>query len=201
MKTPDDILSFWLDQTDPKNWYISDPDFDTHVRNVFLRTWTGAMEGACGLWLTYPTGTLAYIILTDQLSRNMFRGTGQAFASDRQALAAAKVAIDRGWDLRIDEPARQFFYMPLMHSENLCDQDRCVRLMLTRLPEGRANHLLHAKAHREVIRRYGRFPTRNEALARTSRTCEETYLSEGGYGAVVAELQAQASPQGLAVSA
>jgi len=78
-------------------------------------------------WLTYPTGALAYVILLDQFSRNMFRGTGAAFSSDRAALAAAKVAIDHGWDLRVDAPARQFFYMPLMHSENLCRQSapRC----------------------------------------------------------------------------
>ena len=144
--------------------------------------------GACSLWLTYPTGTLAYIILTDQFSRNMFRGQAQAFATDAVALAAAKVAINRGWDLRIDEPARQFFYLPLMHSENLCDQDRCVRLICERMPEHRSENLIDARAHREVIRRFGRFPHRNEALNRNSTEPERAFEMNGGYGAVLREV-------------
>ena len=81
--------------------------------------WEGACAGRHGLWLTYPNGALAYTILMDQFPRNMFRNLGKAFTSDSVALAATKSAIDKGWDLRVDEPARQFFYMPLMHSENL----------------------------------------------------------------------------------
>ena len=154
-----------------------------------MGAWEEACEGKFSLWMTYPSGTLAYIILTDQFSRNMFRGTGKAFASDRPALAAAKSAIEKGWDLRIDEPARQFFYMPLMHSESLCDQDRCVRLMCERMPAGRENNLLHAQAHREVIRQFGRFPYRNDALGRESTTPERAYLAAGGYGNTVRGLQ------------
>ncbi|MGY9046247.1 MAG: DUF924 family protein, partial [Rhodobacterales bacterium] len=73
-------------------------------------------------------------VLLDQFPRNMFRGSGESFASDSVALAVAKQSISRGWDLKIDEPARQFFYLPLMHSENLSDQDRCIRLMHERMP-------------------------------------------------------------------
>ena len=140
------------------------------------------MEGSYALWLTYPTGTLAYLVLMDQLPRNMFRGSAKAFSSDKYARAAAKMAIDRGWDMRIDEPARQFFYLPLMHSENLCDQERAVRLILTRMPETGASNLLHAKAHRELIRQFGRFPTRNTALSRRSTGPEMAYVNTNGYG-------------------
>ena len=146
-----------------------------------------------GLWLTYPGGTLAYIILMDQFPRNMFRDTAQAFASDRAALAAAKQAISRGWDLRIEEPARQFFYMPLMHSENLCDQDRCVRLMLTRMPQSNGSIMIHAKAHRDVIRRFGRFPFRNDALSRATTIHEAEFIEQGGYGSAVRALQTEAA--------
>ena len=111
----------------------------------------------------------------------MFRDSGKAFASDKLARAAAKVAINKGWDLKIDGPARQFFYMPLMHSECLSDQERCVRLMKERMPGDVKNHLLHAKAHREVIRLFGRFPTRNEALARRNTTPEAAFVDQGGY--------------------
>ena len=163
---PDDVLSFWLDEKKPSDWYQASDDLDQEIRDRFGATWQAAMEGKFGLWLTYPSGAMAYIILMDQFSRNMFRDTGKAFASDKAALAAAKVSIDRRWDMRIDEPARQFFYMPLMHSENLCDQERCIRLMKERMPKTGENSLLHAKAHREVIRKFGRFPYRNDALSR-----------------------------------
>lgn len=189
MTTPEDILNFWLDEVGPDGWYDGSPETDEKVRARFLDAWHRAFEGTYGLWLTYPGGTLAYIILMDQLPRNMFRGDARAFATDRQALAAAKAAIHRGWDLRIDEPARQFFYLPLMHSENLYDQDRCVRLICERLPECGASSLLHARAHREVIRRFGRFPYRNAALSRASSGCEAEYVQGGGYGSTVRALQ------------
>ncbi len=187
--TPENVLKFWLDEVGESDWYKSDPDLDDRVRDRFEQAWTGAMAGRFGLWLTYPGGALAYIILTDQFPRNMFRDTGQSFASDRIALAAAKQAIARGWDLRIDEPARQFFYLPLMHSENLTDQDRCIRLMHDRMPESGKNNLLHARAHREVIRQFGRFPTRNAALSRGLTRNEAAYVASGGYGRTVRELQ------------
>jgi uncharacterized protein (DUF924 family) len=190
MANPDDILAFWLDEVGPAGWYDSSPELDATILERFLSEWTRAREGALSLWLTYPSGTLAYIILTDQFPRNMFRGAAAAFATDDISRAAAKMAIDRGWDMRIDEPARQFFYLPLMHSECLSDQERCVRLMKSRMPETGAVNLVHARAHREVIRRFGRFPYRNEALSRQTQGAEAAFLAEGGYGAMVREMQA-----------
>jgi uncharacterized protein (DUF924 family) len=191
MTTPEDVLAFWLDEVGPKGWYAGE-EIDALVRDRFLDAWDRAAEGGCALWLTYPTGTLAYIVLTDQFPRNMHRGKALAFSTDSAARAAAKMAIGRDWDMRIDEPARQFFYMPLMHSENLCDQDRCVRLMKTRMPQTGAENLLHAKAHREIIRRFGRFPFRNAALGRSSGEEEQAFLDNGGYGRIVNDLRAAA---------
>lgn len=190
MMGPEEILSFWLDEIGPDGWYESDDALDQTIRDRFLETWQAACEGKFSLWLTYPTGVLAYIILTDQFPRNMFRGEGKAFSSDRAALAVAKSAIERNWDMRIDPPARQFFYLPLMHSENLCDQDRCVRLMCERMPEAAASNLLHARAHREVIRQFGRFPYRNAALDRNDTQSEKAYATQGGYGETLRKLQA-----------
>jgi len=190
MVDADKVLSFWLDEVGPKDWYATDDALDNRIRDLFLTTWTEATEGALGLWLTHPSGALAYIILTDQFPRNMFRGSARAFETDASALAAAKISIDRKWDLRIAEPARQFFYLPLMHSENLCDQERCVRLMHERMPETGASNLLHAKAHREVIRLFGRFPYRNDALSRPFTAPERDYVADGGYGETVRQLQA-----------
>lgn len=189
MVESEDVLNFWLDEVGPAGWYEPSEDLDQTIRDRFEETWIAARNGACGLWLTYPTGTLAYIILMDQFPRNMFRGSGQSFATDKSALAAAKVAIKRKWDMRIDEPARQFFYLPLMHSENLCDQERCVRLILERMPKIGASNIVHARAHREVIRLFGRFPYRNEVLARKSTTPELEYVAQGGYGATLRQLQ------------
>ncbi len=189
MVGPEDVLSFWLDEVDEASWYAEDPALDAKISEKFAKAWQSAREGRYSMWLTYPSGSLAYIILTDQFPRNMFRGSGQAFATDRAARAAAKAAIDKRWDLRIDEPARQFFYLPLMHSENLCDQERCVRLMMQRLGETGAANLLHARAHREVIRQFGRFPYRNAALERATTANEESYVAQGGYGHTVRGLQ------------
>ena len=190
--SPEDVLTFWLDECEPSDWYVQNDALDQKIRDRFLDTWKAAASGKFSLWLTYPSGALAYIILTDQFPRNMFRYDGTAFSTDRASLAAAKSAIDKGWDIRIDEPARQFFYMPLMHSENLCDQDRCVRLMCDRLPSDGSN-LLHARAHRKVIRQFGRFPYRNEALGRKSTQSELAYIAAGGYGHTMREMQAKAA--------
>lgn len=190
MVRPEDVLAYWLDEVGAKGWYKASDALDAEIRTRFETSWKTLAGGGLSLWLTYPSGTLAYIILADQFPRNMFRGTSAAFSTDIPALAAAKMAISKGWDLKIDEPARQFFYMPLMHSECLSDQERCVRLMLTRMPETGADNLVHAKAHREVIRKFGRFPYRNEALARATKADEAAYLSNGGYGETMRELQA-----------
>ena len=189
MANPDEILAFWLDEVGPKGWYGGGDELDAEIRDRFEGDYERARDGALSLWLTYATGTLAYIILTDQFPRNMFRGSDKSFATDGIAKAAAKAAIQKGWDMRIDEPARQFFYMPLMHSECLSDQDRAVRLIMTRMPESGASNLLHAKAHREVIREFGRFPYRNDALNRATKPAEAQYLEQGGYGHTVRQLQ------------
>lgn len=189
MVTPDSILKYWLDEKGPEAWYAGGEALDAEIRERFSEAWEELMAGSFGLWLTYPSGALAYIILSDQFPRNMFRGEAKAFASDKAARAAAKAAISRDWDLKIDEPARQFFYLPLMHSENLSDQDRAVRLICTRMPETGQPNLVHARAHREVIRKHGRFPFRNEALGRKSTGAESTFLANGGYMAIVNELR------------
>ena len=190
MKTnPEDILAFWLDEVGPEGWYAGGDELDATIRERFEPTYNAAREGALSLWLTYPSGTLAYIILLDQFTRNMFRETAKAFETDGLAKAAAKVAVSRGWDMKIDEPARQFFYIPMMHSECLSDQDRAVRLIKSRMPEGGDANLLHAKAHREVIRQFGRFPYRNEALSRETPPLEAEYLEKGGYRYTVRSLQ------------
>ena len=192
MTRPEDVLSFWLDEIGPAGWYDQSDALDADIRKRFEPVWESASEGALSLWMTYPSGALAYLILTDQFPRNMYRGTAKAFSTDRAALALSKIAVERDWDLKIDGPARQFFYMPMMHSECISDQERCIRMFTTRMEGEDSSNLLHAQAHRDVIRRFGRFPFRNEALERRTLQAEHAFLAEGGYGATVREMQATA---------
>ena len=191
MTSPEDILQFWLKDCTPDQWYRHDPDLDAAIKARFEAAWHAAMSGNLQGWTTTPNGTLALIILTDQFSRNMFRGSAQAFASDPLAKATAIKAIDRKFDLQVAEPERQFFYMPLEHSECLGDQERAVRMMATRMSG--ENGLLHARVHREIIREFGRFPYRNDVLGRTSTDAEKAFIENNGYMSLVQKLQPKAA--------
>jgi uncharacterized protein (DUF924 family) len=175
----DEVLRFWLEELEEADWYRGGAELDARIRDRFEPSWERARAGELEDWRETPEGTLAYLILTDQFPRNMFRGTARAFSTDDLALRAAKAAIGACDDWLIDMPQRQFFYLPLEHSEDLDDQCRAVRLIATRMraPET----LLHARAHRWVIDRFGRFPYRNEALGRESRPPELRFLERGGY--------------------
>lgn len=175
------VLSFWLDEVRPEGWYKPDGAVDRGIEARFSPLMADAAAGRLASWQASPWGTLALLILLDQFPRNVFRGRAGAFAADRRALAVAKRAIDRGDDMKVPEPERQFFYLPLMHSESPADQDRCVRLCILRLPEHGAENREHSAKHREVIRRFGRFPSRNAALGRKDTEAERTYRAEGGY--------------------
>jgi len=187
---PKEILDFWLDEVGTEGWYMSTKELDATISDRFGAAWARAATGEYSDWVCCPDKSLALIILLDQFPRNMFRNDGRAFSSDRKALCYAKTAIDKGFDMRVPEPQRQFYYMPLMHSESLTDQERCVRLFKKRMPEGGETSLLHAKAHRDVIRRFGRFPYRNDALARQTTSVEVAYLDAGGYSESVRQMQA-----------
>jgi uncharacterized protein (DUF924 family) len=184
-----DVLDFWLTDVGPKGWYAQNDAVDDEIRARFGATWQAAAGGALRNWCWCPNGTLAFLILTDQFPRNMFRGGAQAFATDAQALRAAKIGIGRGFDLRVAEPQRQFFYLPLEHSEIPANQNRSVRLIMERMPASTGETLLHARVHREIIRRFGRFPFRNAALARASDAQEEAFMASGGYGEILRSFQ------------
>lgn len=179
-----EIIDFW-EEVGPKGWYVSTPELDATITRRFLPDWEAAAAGGLCEWLGAPQGALAYLLVTDQFGRNMFRGDARAFATDARARKAATTAIHHRMDLKLPEPIRQFFYLPFMHGETTFDQDRCIRLMIARMPETGADNLRHARAHREIIRRFGRFPYRNAALGRQNTHAEEAFLAEGGYMAVL----------------
>lgn len=183
----EDILSFW-ENVGPKGWYAISDSLDEEIRQKYLSLWQETYDGGHKDWQTSAEGALAQIILLDQFPRNMFRGDANSFATDKQALCLAKKSIRRNFDQEIDGPMRQFFYMPFMHSESPVDQDTAVRAFINRMPG--TNNLLHAQAHRAVIRDFGRFPYRNEALDRENTPAEVEYLKAGGYSATLERLSA-----------
>lgn len=191
MSDPIDVLEFWLQEVGPDGWYAGGDEIDRLCRERFADLWQAAHDGGLEHWVDGTVGTLAYLVLTDQIPRNIHRGTALAFATDAQALAAARKAVAAGWDMNAPEPERQFFYMPYEHSEDPADQVLAVQFLTERIPSD-PEMALHARAHQEVIRRYGRFPTRNEALGRASTPEEQEYLDSGGYAAVVKAMQSHA---------
>ena len=178
-----EVITFWHDEVGPERWYNSTPELDLEVRTRFAALWQEARTGACDHWAETAVGAMALVILFDQMPRNMFRGEHLAFATDAQARKVADAAIARGFDMEIADLLRQFFYVPFMHSERLADQERGVRLAEERMPD---DHLLHAKAHRAVIARFGRFPWRNELVGRYSSDEEAAFLWAGGYERMLA---------------
>lgn len=188
MSDPVEVLDFWLGEVGPDGWYAGGEELDDTIAVRFGDLWQALRDGGLEHWVDGVVGTLAYLVVADQFPRNVHRGKAQAFATDPQARAAARRALEDGWDMLAPEPERQFFYMPFEHSEDMADQDLCVALMEKRLPSEPGN-LLHARAHREIIARFGRFPFRNAALGRASTPEEEAFLAEGGYMAVVRHLE------------
>lgn len=191
MSDPMEVLDFWLNEIGEDGWYKGSEEIDTLCRERFGDLWQAAHDGGLEHWVEGTVGTLAYLIVTDQIPRNIHRGTALAFATDPRARAAARKALDAGWDMKAPEPERQFFYMPFEHSEDPADQVLAVEYLTNRLPS-HPEISIHARAHQEVIARYGRFPTRNEALGRTSSAEEQAYLDDGGYMAVVNRLKSHA---------
>ena len=188
MSDPVEVLDFWLGEVGPAGWYAGGEMLDLECRMRFGDLWQAAHDGGLEHWVDGAAGTLAYLVICDQLSRNMHRGSALAFATDGRALAAAKRAVAEGWDLAAPEPERQFFYLPFEHSEDPEDQARAVQLMSERMVSD-PEMALHARAHREIIAQFGRFPFRNAALGRANTPAEAEFLAAGGYAAVVNRLK------------
>lgn len=193
MADPIEILDFWLGEVGPEGWYAGGAELDALCHERFFDVWQAARDGGLEHWVEGTVGTLAYLILCDQLARNMHRGRPEAFATDAQALAAAKKAVAEGWDMNAPEPERQFFYMPFEHSENPEDQVQAVALLSERMGS-EPEMALHARAHQAIIARFGRFPFRNAALGRETTAAEATFMADGGYMAEVNRLRASHAP-------
>jgi uncharacterized protein (DUF924 family) len=174
---PSDILVYWFSPEVREKWFEPDAAFDTELKRRFEPALGLAKSGALGSWAVKPDGALALIVLLDQFSRNIYRGTPEAFAGDAAALRLAKGAIGLGFADGYDADQRYALYLPFMHSESLADQDRGVELFAAL---GHEEALRYMRLHREIIARFGRFPHRNAILGRSSTPEELEFLQQPG---------------------
>jgi uncharacterized protein (DUF924 family) len=170
-----EALTFWFSHRG--SWWRSSADFDDEIRRRFSSLQTEIVNGEHEDWRKTPAGALAYVVVLDQFSRNMFRGDARAYRGDDRALAASREALARGDDSALSQDERTFLYMPFMHSEEVTDQERGVVLFGA---NGQGESLLAAERHRDIIRRFGRFPHRNALLGRPSTAEELAFLKEPG---------------------
>ena len=187
------LLDFWLGPGDSptpghmKRWFTRDEAFDQSLRERFGALVERAIAGDLDPLATTPRNTLALVLLLDQLTRNIFRGTARAFAGDARAMSLVRAAIARGDDGRVPEQHRVFFYMPLMHAEDVDAQRQCVALFEA-LASGCPDDLRkrfeenvdYARRHRDIVERFGRFPHRNKALGRLTTDEESAFLEQPG---------------------
>jgi uncharacterized protein (DUF924 family) len=174
---PDDILRFWFDEITPAQWWKVDPAFDRAIASRFGALHAAAAQGELFGWRGDALGRLAEVIVLDQFSRNIHRGTAQAFSADTTALVLAQEVVAAGLDRRIDPPRRLFFYMPYMHSESRLVHEQAERLF-TDL--GMQSNLDFERRHKAIVDRFGRYPHRNEVLGRTSSDEEMAFLQTPG---------------------
>jgi uncharacterized protein (DUF924 family) len=192
----EEVLRFWFGDLDERGradpeqetrWWRPDPGFDQLIRDRFGAVHAAVLAGELDVWLTSPRGRLACIVVLDQFSRNMFRGTARMFAADGAALAAAQGGIELGMDRGLAHDERSFFYMPFMHCEELAVQERCVELFAAwqaELDGDERDHVARmmpfAVQHRDIVERFGRFPHRNALLGRPSTPEELAFLTQPG---------------------
>ena len=185
------VLDFWfLPPDNPAHgqaraeWFRKDDAFDAQIRERFGALIDTAIAGGLREWEDTPRGALARILVLDQFTRNVHRGTPRAFAGDAQALVLAQALTEDGRDQQLDPMLRSFVYMPFEHAEDLAMQARAVELfqLLSQAHAGFESMLDYAQRHQEVIARFGRFPHRNAILGRASTAEEATYLQQPGSG-------------------
>ena len=199
LPTPGAVLDFWIGAgTDDhlfadrqhKLWFTKSSATDAFITKHFSILHTALMNGLADVWAAQgPRSRLAAIIVLDQFSRNMFRGTPEAFEADPQALKLAKAGLQTGEDQSLTEIERSFFYLPFEHSEELADQHDSVRLFERLVADARhsfqpicQSSLDYAEQHLEIIEKFGRFPHRNAILERANTPEETEYLSKPGAG-------------------
>ena len=169
------LIRFWCEELSSEQHWKKDPAIDRHIAERFGKIREHVLKTEAAGWRESPETLAAAIIMLDQFSRNIFRGTARAFEGDSLALELCREALERGWVDKLPQPLPSFILMPLMHSEELSDQQRALVEFQKRDPFNYKFAILH----HEQIKRFGRFPGRNQALGRVS-TAEEREVIERG---------------------
>ncbi|GAL32718.1 protein of unknown function DUF924 [Vibrio maritimus] len=177
MLTDKDVFDFWFQELSPKDWFAGDKALDDVIAQRFGTLHEQARQGELYYWRSSAEGKLAEVIVLDQFSRNLHRGTPESFASDAMALALAQEAVAGGADERLTPEQRTFLYMPYMHSESLKIHEEAVRLFKS---NGIENNLDFEYRHKAIIERFGRYPHRNKILGRASTLDEIEFLKQPG---------------------
>ncbi|BCH18191.1 MULTISPECIES: DUF924 family protein [unclassified Mesorhizobium] len=170
------VIEYWW-RAGPQEWFAARPDFDREFRDSFLPLHERAARGELEDWAATAYGSLALLLLLDQFPRNAFRGTPRMYATDAGAIEIAGAAIEAGHQRLVHPILAMFFGLPYAHAEQLAAQDRSVELARE---FGAAQHQ-RAQHHRDIIRRFGRFPHCNPILGRPMRPDEQRFLDEGGF--------------------
>jgi uncharacterized protein (DUF924 family) len=166
-----EVLDFWFSERCRKCWFDSTEAFDQEIQQGFEEIWKAARDGELDSWKQTPEGTLALVIILDQFPLNMYRGRPESFSTEARSREIARYALEQGFDLPMDEAQKLFLYLPFMHSEDLADQNVSVDLF-----EKSGMETRWALHHRDIVRRFGRFPHRNAILGRESNEAEQAYL-------------------------
>ncbi|MBO6815283.1 MAG: DUF924 domain-containing protein [Rhizobiaceae bacterium] len=179
MKTDkiDDVLDFWFEQTSAEQRFTKDLAFDETIRSRFGDLIEDALDGKLASWSASKNGLMALVIIFDQFTRNIYRDTAKAFAGDVKALALSLEGQERGYLESFDEYWRIFLLMPMMHSEDLAVQELSLPLF-EKYTDAETHD--YAVRHRDIIKRFGRFPHRNEALGRETTEEEFRFLQQPG---------------------
>ena len=175
--TPQDVFRFW-ERAGPDRWFYKDAAFDGALKRHFGEALAKARAGAFDHWGDTPEGALGLVLLLDQISRNIHRGSPLAFAADARALRLSRQWIGKGFHQRLPAPRAQWLIMPFEHAEDLDAQHRAVSLFQTM---GLSDMAYWARLHLEIIARFGRFPHRNAVLGRVSSPDELEFLRSGGF--------------------
>ena len=169
-----DLIEYWFSEEASKHWFKSTKAFDQALLEAHEQTWLDAKQARLDHWQQSAVGSLALVILLDQLPLNMFRGQAKSFATESQSRDVARAAIAKGFDQALPASRKAFLYMPFMHSEEL--EDRALAVKLFDQPGLENNHRF-ARHHYGIIERFGRFPHRNKILGRESTDAEIEYLN------------------------
>lgn len=171
-----EVVGFWR-EAGPGRWFAKDAAFDRLFREHCLDVHWGAAQRILDGWLETSDGALALLLLTDQFPPNAFRGTAHMYTTDPLARHFARQARRLGHMSAVESPLRLFFCLPFAHSEDPGDQELSVQLHEV-LGEP---WLSHARGHRDIVRRFGRFPHRNRLLCRKTTRDERAFLAAGGF--------------------